>query len=290
MRRLNKEFTNASTSGICVTAPREEIKEKLKQTCASEDKVFVARKYCVEEKDGQYFCVKEGKCFGDICKGCLKHECETEGGKKEFFETPADFLEKHLAEGDFDKDAAVNVDDMKNVTRVEKWCTMIEDRSHCRETCRDFGSEVCGGENNALKFDHDDFCKRKAKQCKCCCQPVCKSHVDAEEVAERRKDYDEKAKKTGGSRGHVAKEEEAEEEEEATDEEDDDEEEQEEEEVEEEMSETEEDDEKDLRSGDDDEDTESDDDVEEGKDEADSEDESEVEEEEASNQDEEEER
>ena len=42
-----------------------------------------------------------------------------------------------------------------------------------RETCKTFGDKMCDGK--ALKYDHDDFCKRKAKECKCCCTPVCKS-------------------------------------------------------------------------------------------------------------------
>ena len=30
----------------------------------------------------------------------------------------------------------------------------------------------------AVKYDHDDFCKRNAPECKCCCDPVCTGKVD----------------------------------------------------------------------------------------------------------------
>jgi len=29
----------------------------------------------------RYYCLKEGKCFGATCQGCLKHECEIDGTK-----------------------------------------------------------------------------------------------------------------------------------------------------------------------------------------------------------------
>ena len=44
----------------------------LKKACATEDKVFVARKFCIEKIKGKYFCVKEGRCLGTLCKGCLR--------------------------------------------------------------------------------------------------------------------------------------------------------------------------------------------------------------------------
>jgi hypothetical protein len=39
---------------------------------------------------------QEGKCFGEICMGCLRHECEGEEGKKEFFKPDKKYMKKHL--------------------------------------------------------------------------------------------------------------------------------------------------------------------------------------------------
>ena len=169
-QELQTEIGNSS-SGICVEADRMSIKDKLKELCSKEDRVFVARKYCIEERKGQYFCVKDGKCFGKQCKGCIKHECEVLG-KKELINPPASYMERHLKSKDFDKNVAVNVDDMKDVEKVKQWCTMVRDRKQCSNTCRDFGDRICSG--RALKYDHDDLCKKGASECKCCCKPVCR--------------------------------------------------------------------------------------------------------------------
>ena len=80
-------------------------------------------------------------------------------------------MTKHLALKDFDKSVAVNVDDMKDTEKIRQWCTMLDNRTHCAATCRDFGDRMC---DKALKYDHDDYCKRGEAQCKCCCQPVCR--------------------------------------------------------------------------------------------------------------------
>lgn len=180
--RLNEEIKaemGEDSSGICVNVtketgsdPGDKLKVKLKELCSTQDRVFVARKFCLEEKKGKYFCVKDGKCLARYCIGCLKHECEI-GGDKSIVNPPEDYMKKHLELKDFDKNVAVNVDDMKNVEKIGKWCSMIEDRTKCKGTCQMFGDRMCQGK--ALKYDHDDFCKRNAKQCKCCCEPVCKA-------------------------------------------------------------------------------------------------------------------
>ena len=36
-----------------------------------EEQVQIARKYCLEEKKGKYYCLKDGKCFGNMCKGSM---------------------------------------------------------------------------------------------------------------------------------------------------------------------------------------------------------------------------
>ena len=172
--RLNEEFDRevGVTSGICAEMSRDEIKQKMKELCKTEDRVFIARKYCMEEKNGQYFCVKDGKCLGKACKGCIKHECEVEG-IKELANPPPEYMEKHLKLKDFNKNVAVNIDDMKNTEKIQQWCTMTKDRKQCPTLCKNFGDRMCGA-GKALKYDHDDFCKRDEKECKCCCQPVCK--------------------------------------------------------------------------------------------------------------------
>ncbi len=84
--RLNAEFESkiGDSTGICVDVTRDQIKPRLNEVCKSRDEVFVARKYCMEDMKGAYFCVKNGHCFGQQCKGCIKHECEA--GKNFFLE------------------------------------------------------------------------------------------------------------------------------------------------------------------------------------------------------------
>ena len=65
------------------------------------------------------------------------------------------------------------MDDMAGVEKLRQWCTMVKDRSKCADMCGTFGDRMCAGKG-ALKYDHDDFCRRGDELCKCCCQPVCK--------------------------------------------------------------------------------------------------------------------
>ncbi len=99
------------------------------------------------------------------------------GGNKTEFNPPKEYMEKHLRLKDFDKNVAVNVDDMKDTEKVRQWCTELEDRKKCSDTCKAFGDRMCHGQ--ALKYDHDDFCRRGEDKCRCCCQPVCKAGPDA---------------------------------------------------------------------------------------------------------------
>ena len=52
------------TTGICVDVDRDQIKQRLNEVCKTRDEVFVARKFCMEETGGAYFCVKNGHCYG----------------------------------------------------------------------------------------------------------------------------------------------------------------------------------------------------------------------------------
>ena len=181
--RLNEEFAEevGETSGICTDVSKDRIKERLKEMCSTEDKVFIARKFCIEEKNGAYFCVKDGKCFGDQCKGCIKHECEIDG-QKNIINPPESYVDLRLEKGDFDKNAVINVDDMKNTQKNRRWCTSIEDRGKCRDTCKDFGDQMCGNPERVLKYDHVDSSKRGEKNATCCCQPVCKASNSASTI------------------------------------------------------------------------------------------------------------
>ena len=89
----------------------------------------IARKYCLEEHDGKYYCLKDGKCFGNMCKGCIKHECEVDG-VKEILNPPESYVTKMLESGNiFDNpNNDINVDDRLNVTHMKKWCTKVPNK------------------------------------------------------------------------------------------------------------------------------------------------------------------
>ena len=73
LTRLDQALKDANiiqNSYLCVAADKPEIKEKLKQACRQEQKVQIARKYCLEEHGGKYYCLKDGKCT----IGCLMYQ------------------------------------------------------------------------------------------------------------------------------------------------------------------------------------------------------------------------
>ena len=101
LERLNKALEDADIvqeSYMCVTAQKSEIKEKLKEACRREMRVQIARKYCLEEHSGKYYCLKDGKCFGQLCRGCVKHECEV-NGYKTILNPPEEYTQKVIAAG-----------------------------------------------------------------------------------------------------------------------------------------------------------------------------------------------
>lgn len=124
-----KEAKILQDSYMCVTADKKEIKEKLKEACRKEEPVQIARKFCLEEHEGKYYCLKDGKCFGNLCKGCIKHECEV-NGKKEILNPPESYIEEVKASGFIfdDKKYNINVEDNQNLTHMEKWCTLVPNR------------------------------------------------------------------------------------------------------------------------------------------------------------------
>ena len=182
LARLDKALTDANiiqNSYLCVTADKLEIKEKLKEACRQEQKVQIARKYCLEEHDGKYYCLKDGKCFGHLCKGCIKHECEVDGQKK-IMNPPESYIQKALDEG-FEADPnvsrTINVDDQKNLHHMREWCTQVPNKKErtfkeeCKKLCQHLGHLLCGSVPEKIEPTND--CKGNEKECRCCCQPSC---------------------------------------------------------------------------------------------------------------------
>ena len=56
-----------------------DIKEKLSEACKADKMVYIVKKYCNEEKKGTYFCLKDGRCVGNECIGCVRHKCDIDG-------------------------------------------------------------------------------------------------------------------------------------------------------------------------------------------------------------------
>ena len=80
---LVKGFNMSTKSSVCVNSSKgqDDIKKKLTQACSADKKVYIAKKFCNEERNGTYFCLKDGRCIGKQCTGCVRHECE-ENGKR----------------------------------------------------------------------------------------------------------------------------------------------------------------------------------------------------------------
>ena len=78
---LARDFNTSGHTSVCVssTEGQEDIKKKLTEACSADDRVHIAKRYCIEERNGAYFCLKDGKCIGRHCMGCVRHECEVNG-------------------------------------------------------------------------------------------------------------------------------------------------------------------------------------------------------------------
>jgi len=164
-------------SYMCVTAEKNEIKEKLKEACRQEEQVQIARKYCLEEKKGKYYCLKDGKCFGNMCKGCIKHECEI-NDKKEIMNPPKSYIDKVKKSGNiYDNPNPINVDDRRNLTHMRKWCTKVPNKGaytfkeECLKICKVFGKMMCRSEPEKIEPTND--CHGSQDDCQCCCKPSC---------------------------------------------------------------------------------------------------------------------
>ena len=76
-----KGFNISRKDSICVrsTKGQDDIKAKLSVACKADKIVYIVKKFCNEEKKGTYFCLKDGRCVGYQCIGCVRHECDIDG-------------------------------------------------------------------------------------------------------------------------------------------------------------------------------------------------------------------
>ena len=188
-QRLKELYADMHTDnrGLCssFTDSSEAWNKELKKMCSNDDRVHIARKYCLEEKKGEkYFCLKVGECRGErdkTCLGCIAHECVMEGQDEgDHIVVPEEYEKERLRKQDFDKSAVGNVEDLDNMVKKEKHCTTIkcntEDgcNKECREYCKDHGNKNCDG--NTLSYGTAVEGKQgggKHGENKCCCQPIC---------------------------------------------------------------------------------------------------------------------
>ena len=193
-RRLEKQFAKMKkdTGGLCtpITYSQEDLQKELKDVCANDDRIHIARKFCLEEKKGEeYFCLKIGECKGkqtQTCLGCVSHECVMKGESDgDIITIPEDYEKERREKQDFDKSVAGNVEDRKNTVVKDKACAKIKCKNDdcdkkCRKLCKKHGFKECGGK--ALKYGSTVEGKRsggKKGENKCCCEPVCYPEKDS---------------------------------------------------------------------------------------------------------------
>ena len=183
MNKALEEADIVQESYMCVTAQKSEIKEKLKEACRREMRVQIARKYCLEEHSGKYYCLKDGKCFGQLCRGCVKHECEV-NGYKTILNPPEEYTQQVIASGFQANDTIseiINVQDRPGLKHERKWCTDVPNRGHltfkseCLKICTDFGQQMCLSLPEKIAPTSD--CLENAPTCSCCCQPSCDENL-----------------------------------------------------------------------------------------------------------------
>jgi len=173
--------------GLCssFTDSTEAWKNELKKMCSNDDRIHIARKYCLEEKKGEkYFCLKIGECRGkrdETCIGCIAHECVMEGQEEgDHIVVPKDYEKERMEKQDFDKSGVGNVEDLEHMVKKDQHCTDIncsnehECNKRCRTYCKDHGNKNCNG--NTLTYGTAVEGKQgggKHGKNKCCCQPIC---------------------------------------------------------------------------------------------------------------------
>ena len=223
-KRLEELFAKMrkDNRGLCspFTDSEDGFKTELKRICAKEERIHIARKYCLEEKKGEkYFCLKMGECKGKrtkTCLGCIAHECVMEGEDEgEHIVIPEEYEKERLEKQDFDKTAAGNVEDM-NSKKKDKVCTKIKCKEDdcdkkCRKFCKDHGNKECEGK--ALSYGTAVEGKRsggKEGENECCCEPVCSLADNEKSTKDEKKDdgkSEEIKKRSDGDKEDVKSEE-----------------------------------------------------------------------------------
>ena len=93
--------------------------------CSVEKNVYIAKLYCEKENYGKYFCLKDAKCKGNVCKGCIKHECEIDG-KKEILNPPESYVKGIPVQMVLEESQnPINVEDKADLRHMKKWCTKV---------------------------------------------------------------------------------------------------------------------------------------------------------------------
>ena len=203
-RRLKELYADMERDnrGLCssFTDSSQGWSNELKKMCSEDDRIHIARKFCLEEKKGEkYFCLKVGECRGErekTCLGCIAHECVMEGEDEgDHIVIPKEYEEERLEKQDFDKSAVGNVEDRENTVKKEKHCTKIKCNSdddcskQCRKHCIDHANKVCNG--NALSWGTSVVGKQgggKNGENKCCCQPMCSGNDENKSISEENRD------------------------------------------------------------------------------------------------------
>lgn len=186
------------TRGLCssFTDSTEAWKTELKRMCSNDDRIHIARKFCLEERRGEkYFCLKIGECRGkrdETCIGCIAHECVMAGQDEgDHIVVPEEYEKERLEKQDFDKSGVGNVEDLKHMVKKDQHCTDIkcnnegECNKRCRKYCKDHGNKNCNG--NTLTYGTAVEGKQgggKLGTNRCCCQPIC-SVKQADETGSR---------------------------------------------------------------------------------------------------------
>ena len=94
---------------------------------------------------------KDGKCFGQLCRGCVKHECEV-NGHKTILNPPEEYTQRVLASGFQPNEsisATINVEDRPELSHERKWCTRVPNKreftfeTECIRICAEFGHTIC---------------------------------------------------------------------------------------------------------------------------------------------------
>ena len=213
-KRLEKLYAKMKEDnrGLCspFTDSEDGFKKELMRICSNDDRIHIARKYCLEEKKGErYFCLKVGECKGKrtkTCLGCIAHECVMEGEDEgDHIVVPEEYEKERLQKKDFDKTGTGNVQDINNVIKKEKKCTTISCRDDdcdkiCRASCKEYGNTECG--EKALSYGTTVEGKRsggKKGENKCCCEPVCSPKEGEHPNSGEKKEYIKSGQNSGAN-------------------------------------------------------------------------------------------